>query len=78
MLGRANSASAVLGMGAMPLAPLVAGVGLSLVGREVTLIVAAVICAASVLLAARNPALRALPSESGWSTHAAQFERPEA
>ena len=42
MLGRANSASAVLGMGALPLAPLVAGIGLSLIGRESTLIAAAV------------------------------------
>ena len=72
-LGRANSASAVLGMGAMPLAPLVAGVGLSLIGRETTLIVAALICAASVLLAISTPALRALPAESGWTAHAAQF-----
>lgn len=73
MLGRANSASAVLGMGAMPLAPLVAGIGLSLIGREMTLVVAAVICAAAVLLAVSNAALRALPSESGWTAHAAQF-----
>lgn len=73
MLGRANSASAVLGMGALPLAPLVAGIGLSLIGRESTLIAAAVICAAAVLLAISNAALRALPAESGWSAHAAQF-----
>ncbi|WP_194421161.1 MFS transporter [Microbacterium abyssi] len=73
MLGRANSASAVLGMGAMPLAPLVAGTGLSLIGREATLIVGAVICAIAVLLAISNAALRALPAESGWSAHAARF-----
>lgn len=73
MLGRANSASAVLGMGAMPLAPLVAGIGLSLIGRESTLVAAALICAVAVLLAVANAALRALPSESGWAAHAAQF-----
>ena len=73
MLGRANSASAVLGLGAMPLAPLVAGIGLSLIGRETTLVVAAVMCAAAVLLAVSNAALRALPAESGWTAHAAQF-----
>lgn len=73
MLGRANSASAVLGMGAMPLAPLVAGIGLSLIGREATLIVGAVICAIAVLLAVSNAALRALPAESGWAAHAGQF-----
>lgn len=73
MLGRANSASAVLGMGAMPLAPLIAGVGLSLIGREATLVVGAALCAASVLLAVATAALRALPAESGWAAHAAQF-----
>ena len=73
MLGRANSASAVLGMGAMPLAPLVAGIGLSLIGREATLIVGAVFCAIAELLAVSNAALRALPAESGWAAHAAQF-----
>ncbi|WP_404474322.1 MFS transporter [Microbacterium aerolatum] len=73
MLGRANSASAVLGMGAMPLAPLVAGIGLSLIGREATLVVGAVICAIAVLLAVSNAALRALPAESGWAAHAGQF-----
>lgn len=73
MLGRANSASAVLGMGAMPLAPLVAGIGLSLIGRDATLIVGAVFCAIAVLLAVSNAALRALPAESGWAAHAAQF-----
>jgi MFS family permease len=73
MLGRANSASAVLGMGAMPLAPLVAGGGLSLIGRDATLIIGAVLCAISVLLAVSTAALRALPAESGWAGHAAQF-----
>lgn len=73
MLGRANSASSVLGMGALPLAPLVAGVGLSLLGRESTLVITAVICAIAVLLAVSTSALRALPAESGWAAHAAQF-----
>src|SRR5690606_40721060 len=74
LLGRANSASAVLGMGAMPLAPIIAGFGLSLIGRELTLVVAAALCAAAVLLAFSNRALRALPIESGWAAHARQFE----
>jgi MFS family permease len=73
MLGRANSASAVLGMGALPLAPLVAGVGLSTIGREPTLVVGAGLCAAAVLLAVSNAALRALPAERGWAAHASQF-----
>ncbi|WP_300269229.1 MFS transporter, partial [Microbacterium sp.] len=74
LLGRANSASAVLGMGAMPLAPIIAGFGLSLVGRDLTLVAAAVLCAIAVLLAFSNRALRALPVESEWAAHARQFE----
>lgn len=74
LLGRANSASAVLGMGAMPIAPLIAGFGLATIGRENTLITASVLCAISVLLAVMNRGLRALPVEAGWATHARQFE----
>ncbi|GGD68801.1 MFS transporter [Microbacterium murale] len=74
LLGRANSASAVLGMGAMPLAPLIAGFGLAAIGRENTLVTASVLCAISVLLAVANRGLRALPVEAGWSAHARRFE----
>lgn len=74
LLGRANSASAVLGMGAMPFAPLIAGFGLAVMGRENTLITASVLCAISVLLAVANRGLRALPVEAGWSAHARRFE----
>lgn len=74
LLGRANSASAVLGMGAMPIAPLIAGFGLATIGRENTLITASVLCAISVLLAVMNRGLRALPVAAGWATHARQFE----
>ena len=74
LLGRANSASAVLGMGAMPFAPLIAGFGLAVIGRENTLITASVLCAISVLLAVANRGLRALPVEAGWSAHARRFE----
>lgn len=74
LLGRANSASAVLGMGAMPFAPLIAGFGLAAIGRENTLVTASVLCAISVLLAVLNRGLRALPAEAGWSAHARQFE----
>lgn len=73
LLGRANSASAVLGMGALPLAPLIAGFGLAMIGREGTLLTASVLCAVSVLLAVSNRGLRALPAESGWTAHAVQF-----
>lgn len=76
LLGRANSASAVLGMGAMPLAPIIAGFGLSLIGREFTLVVAAFLCATAVLIAFAGRALRALPVEGDWAAHARQFEAP--
>ena len=74
LLGRANSAAGVLGMGAMPLAPLIAGFGLTLVGRQSTILFAAALCAISVVLAVANPGLRAIPAESGWAAHAKQFE----
>ncbi|GAA3910449.1 MFS transporter [Microbacterium invictum] len=74
LLGRANSAAGVLGMGAMPLAPLIAGVGLAYFGRPNTILFAAGLCAVAVVLAIGNRALRALPSEAGWAAHAKQFE----
>ncbi|NJI58489.1 MFS transporter [Microbacterium oxydans] len=74
LLGRANSAAGVLGMGAMPLAPLIAGFGLAWVGREWTLLLCAALCLASVALAVTNRALRALPVESRWAAHAKEFE----
>ncbi|MBO9627317.1 MAG: MFS transporter [Microbacterium sp.] len=74
LLGRANSAAGVLGMGALPFAPLIAGFGLTWVGREWTLLVCAALCLIAVLLALGNRALRALPTESGWAEHAKQYE----
>ncbi|WP_163540866.1 MFS transporter [Occultella kanbiaonis] len=73
LLGRANSASMVLGIGAMPLGPLIAGFGLAWVGREGTIAVCAALCALATLLAITNRGLRALPAESGWTAHAARF-----
>lgn len=76
LLGRANSAAAVLGMGAMPLAPLIAGFGLTWIGREWTILVCAALCVIAVALALGNRALRALPVESRWAEHATQYEAP--
>lgn len=73
LLGRANSASAVLGMGALPVAPLIAGFGLAWAGRDGTLITASALCLVSVLLAGATAGLRALPAEAGWSAHARRF-----
>lgn len=74
LLGRANSAAGVLGMGALPLAPLIAGFGLTWIGREWTLLVCAGLCVIAVALALGNKALRALPVESRWAEHARQYE----
>ncbi|WP_431074819.1 MFS transporter [Microbacterium phyllosphaerae] len=74
LLGRANSAAGVLGMGALPLAPLIAGFGLSWIGREWTILVCAALCITAVALALGNRALRALPIESRWAEHAKQYE----
>ena len=74
LLGRANSAAAVLGMGAMPLAPMIAGFGLTWIGRESTILVCAALCVIAVALALGNRALRGLPVESHWAEHAKQYE----
>lgn len=74
LLGRANSAAGVMGMGAMPLAPLIAGFGLTWIGREWTILVCAALCIVAVALALGNRALRALPVESRWAEHAKQYE----
>lgn len=74
LLGRANSAAGVLGMGAMPLGPLIAGFGLAWVGRQNTILVCAALCAVAVVLAIGNRALRALPVEARWAEHARRYE----
>ncbi|KJL32049.1 MFS transporter [Microbacterium oxydans] len=74
LLGRANSAAGVLGMGAMPLAPLIAGFGLTLVGRQATILGCAALCLLAAGLAVGNRALRGLPVESRWAEHARQYE----
>ncbi|WEK61648.1 MAG: MFS transporter [Candidatus Microbacterium colombiense] len=74
LLGRAGSAAGVLGMGAMPLAPLIAGFGLTVLGRDGTILICAALCLIAVGLAVGNRALRALPVESRWAEHARQYE----
>ncbi len=78
LLGRANAASGVLGMGAMPLAPLIAGFGLTWAGRDATLLVCAGFCVVSLLLAVTNRGLRSLPAEAGWAAHARTFDTDPA
>lgn len=73
LLGRVNSAARVMSMGALPLAPLIAGFGLDWIGRTGTIAIAGLICAAAAVLAAASPSLRALPRESQWQEYAARF-----
>ncbi|MFJ6549355.1 MFS transporter [Microbacterium sp. NPDC091676] len=74
LLGRANSAMGVLAMGAMPLAPLIAGFGLAGLGRQGTILICAALCVVAAALAIGNRALRSLPVESRWAAHAARYE----
>lgn len=69
LIGRAASASELFAMGALPLAPLIAGFGLTLLGRGGTLVLCASICAACALLVLTSRPLRRLPGPDGWSAH---------
>jgi hypothetical protein len=71
LIGRATSILELFATGAMPLAPLSAGLGLALIGREATLLCGAALCAVSAALALATPQLRRLPAEARWSAHAA-------
>ncbi len=75
LLGRANSAAGVLGMGAMPLGPLIAGFGLAWAGRHGTILVCAALCGIAAVLGVANRALRALPVEAQWAAHARRYEQ---
>ena len=74
LMGRASSASGVFAMGATPLAPLIAGFGLTWLGRGGTILLGAGLCAIAALMAVTNRGLRSLPAEAGWAAHARQFE----
>jgi MFS family permease len=65
--GRAGSAVDLLSMGALPLAPVVAGFGLTLIGLRGTLVVAAGICLVAALMLLADRRLRNLPGPDGWA-----------
>lgn len=67
LLGRAGSAVDLLSLAALPLAPVVAGFGLSLVGLQGTLGVCAAVCLAAAVLLVGNRRLRRLPGPAGWA-----------
>ncbi|WP_052460323.1 MFS transporter [Microbacterium gorillae] len=75
MLGRVNSATAVLGGIVAPLAPLVAGVGLATIGRTPTILIGCVFTIASVILMLSTKPTRTIPVDTGWEAHAAAFDR---
>jgi MFS family permease len=74
LIGRVNSVGNVLSMGAMPLAPLVAGFGLAWVGRSSTLLLCLALCAIALVMALLSRPLRSIPAESGWAEHARQYD----
>lgn len=74
MLGRATSAIGVLAMGAMPLAPLIAGFGLAWMGRTGTILLCTALCATSAAIALFSSSVRKIPKESGWTEHAERYE----
>lgn len=67
LLGRAGSAVDLLSLAALPLAPVVAGFGLSLVGLQGTLGACAAVCLAAAVLLVGNRRLRRLPGPAGWA-----------
>lgn len=78
LLGRANSALDLLAMGAIPLAPLVAGFGYAAWGWSGVLALCAGICAVAVILAFASRRLLAIPASPGWEEHAADNAREAA
>ncbi|ASN40699.1 MFS transporter [Arthrobacter sp. 7749] len=74
LLGRATSASALLSMAAVPLAPLIAGFGYTAWGWSGLLLFCAGICVFATILAIANWPLRTLPQQQEWSRHAANFD----
>lgn len=76
LVGRVSSVGGVLSMGAMPLAPLIAGFGLAWVGRAPTMLVCLGLCAIALLLGLSSRPLRSIPAEAGWSEYARQYEAP--
>jgi MFS family permease len=70
LLGRAGSAVDLLSMAALPLAPVVAGFGLSLVGLQGTLGVCAGVCLVAAVMLVQDRQLRRLPGPDGWAATA--------
>lgn len=68
VLGRVMSAAELVGAGALPLAPVLAGWGLSLLGLRPTLLACAAICLLAVGAVLSSRALRTLPRPADWAS----------
>ena len=68
VLGRVMSAAGLVGAGALPLAPVLAGWGLSLLGLRPTLLVCAGVCLLAVGAVLSSRALRTLPRPADWAS----------
>lgn len=73
LLGRATSASSLMGMAALPLAPLIAGFGFPLWGWVGLLAFCAAIATLAGIIALANRPLRTLPGPEGWAARAAAY-----
>lgn len=76
LLGRATSASALMSMGALPLAPLIAGFGFPLWGWTGLQIFCAGITTIACALALKNRPLRTIPKPMHWAQYAADYTAP--
>lgn len=66
LMGRALNAFGLFSMGAVPLAPVIAGFGLGWIGQQATLIICAACCVLSATLVIASRELRTLPGPDGW------------
>ncbi|GGC90579.1 MFS transporter [Tersicoccus solisilvae] len=75
LLGRASSALDVLALGAVPLAPLLAGFSYTAWGWSGVLGACAGLCGVAAVLAITHRGLRSLPVAARWPDHAARSDR---
>lgn len=75
MLGRVNGAQSTLAGLVAPLAPLVAGFGLSAWGRAPTILIGVALTASSVLVMLSTRPTRTIPPAAQWESHAREYGR---
>lgn len=75
MLGRVNGAQSTLGGVVAPLAPLIAGFGLSAWGRTPTVLIGVSMTVLSVVVMLATRPTRTIPTASRWEAHARAYGR---